>query len=204
MEPESGAPQVLISYSHDSPDHEANVLALSNRLRDDGIDTILDQYESFPLQGWIPWMKQHVFHARFVLVICTETYCRRANGEETPGIGRGAIYESRLIQQLLYNTGGVNERFIPITLTEEDCNHIPIELQSYPHYRVDIAGGYEDLYRLLTNQPKVKKPVLGRLHTLPSRQSKADFRNFLWNVPPRNLCFTDRESYLQSIPPDPG
>ena len=47
---------VLISYSHDSPAHEARVLALADRLRDDGVDAILDQYESFPPQGWIKWM----------------------------------------------------------------------------------------------------------------------------------------------------
>ena len=35
------SPTVFISYSHDSPDHEANVLALANRLRADGIDAVL-------------------------------------------------------------------------------------------------------------------------------------------------------------------
>ena len=35
---ESQPPKVFISYSHDSPDHEARVLTLANRLRDDGID----------------------------------------------------------------------------------------------------------------------------------------------------------------------
>ena len=175
------------------------MLALSDRLRREGIDAILDQYESFPPQGWIQWMKQHVLHARFILVVCTETYCRRANGEEKPGVGLGATYESRLIQQLLYNTGGVNERFIPGVLTEEDRNHIPVELQSYAHYRLDTAGGYEEIYRLLTNQPKIKRPVLGRLRPLAPLQAKPDFRIILWNVPPRNLCFTGREIYLQAI-----
>jgi hypothetical protein len=41
-------PRVFISYSHDTPAHESTVLALSDRLRSDGIDTILDQYETFP------------------------------------------------------------------------------------------------------------------------------------------------------------
>jgi hypothetical protein len=36
-------PRVLISYSHDSPDHADRVLALSDRLRAEEIDTILDQ-----------------------------------------------------------------------------------------------------------------------------------------------------------------
>src|ERR1017187_7998028 len=44
----STPPRVFISYSHDTPAHESTVLALSDRLRSDGIDTILDQYETFP------------------------------------------------------------------------------------------------------------------------------------------------------------
>ena len=35
-------PKVFISYSNDSPEHEAKVLALANRLRDNGIDAVLD------------------------------------------------------------------------------------------------------------------------------------------------------------------
>ena len=39
------APKVFISYSHDSPEHAELVLALSDRLRQDGIDSHIDQYE---------------------------------------------------------------------------------------------------------------------------------------------------------------
>ena len=39
MPPEdSSHPQVFISYSHDSPEHQRRVLELSERLRADGID----------------------------------------------------------------------------------------------------------------------------------------------------------------------
>jgi predicted RecB family nuclease len=83
-------PKVFISYSHDSPTHEAKVLALANRLRGDGIDAVLDQYESFPPGGWIQWMKRQVRDAQFILVVCTETYRRRADGDEKAGVGLGA------------------------------------------------------------------------------------------------------------------
>jgi len=90
--PDAAPPRVFISYSHDSPAHEANVLALADRLRRDGIDAVLDQYESFPPNGWIAWMKQQIRDARFVLVICTEAY----------GSGRGAAYEHQIAEQVLY------------------------------------------------------------------------------------------------------
>src|ERR1022692_3492758 len=77
-------PRVFISYSHDTPAHESTVLALSDRLRSDGIDTILDQYETFPPQGWPLWTEQQVQTADFVLVVCTQTYRRRADSEEEP------------------------------------------------------------------------------------------------------------------------
>ena len=32
------APRVFISYSHDSPEHKDRILALSDRLRQDGVD----------------------------------------------------------------------------------------------------------------------------------------------------------------------
>jgi len=35
--------KAFISYSRDSPEPEARVLAFSNRLRGDGVDAILDQ-----------------------------------------------------------------------------------------------------------------------------------------------------------------
>src|SRR5712672_3492369 len=100
---------VLISYSHDSPEHEARVLEFANRLRRDGVDAVLDQYESFPPMGWIRWIDEQVERAKFVLLVLTEGY----------GAGRGSTYEGQLIQQLLYNTGGLNEKFIPVVLTEE-------------------------------------------------------------------------------------
>jgi hypothetical protein len=51
-------PKVFISYSHDSPEHAQCVLDLSNRLREWGVDCIIDQYEPFPPEGWPHWMEQ--------------------------------------------------------------------------------------------------------------------------------------------------
>ena len=137
------SPKVFISYSHDSPAHEAKVLALANRLRGNGIDAIVDQYEPFPPGGWIQWMKRQVRDAQFILVVCTETYQRRWDGEEKAGEGLGAKYESQLIQQLLYEAGGVNERFVPVLLSDSDGHTFPwnsADTPIFPCTKTDMRG----------------------------------------------------------------
>ena len=44
--------RVFISYSHDSPEHMDRVWNLSERLRGDGIDCVIDQHEAAPEEGW--------------------------------------------------------------------------------------------------------------------------------------------------------
>ena len=51
------APKVFISYSHDNSEHEDRVLELSDRLREDGIDANIDQYQTNPPEGWQLWME---------------------------------------------------------------------------------------------------------------------------------------------------
>lgn len=168
-------PTVFISYSHDSPEHDDRVLALSNRLRKEGIDCTLDQYEDSPAEGWPKWMDRQIERADFVLVVCTETYCRRVMGTEEQGKGLGVRWESTLTYQHLYDTGGENTRFIPVLFESADVEHIPTPLRGATHYCLDTEQGYEDLYRRLTNQPETPRPELGKLRALPPRERKPDF-----------------------------
>jgi hypothetical protein len=100
--PEQRPPRVFLSYSHDSDKHGELVLALSERLRVDGIETLLDQYvNGSPSSGWPRWMLDQVDAADYVLVVCTETYYRRFRGHEVPGKGKGVDWEGALITQEL-------------------------------------------------------------------------------------------------------
>lgn len=81
-------PRVFISYSHDSYDHRRRVLALSERLREDGIDADLDQYvKGTPREKWPRWMLSRLDWVDFVLLVCTPAYYRRFRGHEAPGRG---------------------------------------------------------------------------------------------------------------------
>jgi tetratricopeptide (TPR) repeat protein len=167
-------PSVFISYSHDSPEHEDRVLELSDRLRADGIEATIDQYQTAPPQGWPLWMEKEIRDSQFVLLVCTETYLKRVMKED-PGKGLGVMWESAIIYQYLYNAGVVNEKFIPIILGNENTKYIPMPLQPTTYYDVSTERGYEELCRRLTNQPHTKKPELGKLKALPPRERKSDF-----------------------------
>ncbi|MEW6401296.1 MAG: TIR domain-containing protein [Chloroflexota bacterium] len=166
--------RVFISYTHDSPEHADRVLHLSDKLRSEGIDCILDQYETSPSVGWPRWMDRNIRSADFVLMVCTETYFKRVMGEEKPGKGLGVRWEGKLIYQHLYNDDA-NQRFIPILFEENTPAQIPTPFQDATYYYPSTPDGYEKLYRRITNQPYTTKPKLGKPKSLLPRERKQDF-----------------------------
>jgi hypothetical protein len=72
--------EVFISYSHDSVEHVERVLQLSNRLRSEGVDCALDQYEESPPEGWPRWMDKKIRDAQYVLLVCKESPTSRGSG----------------------------------------------------------------------------------------------------------------------------
>ncbi len=172
---ETRPPIVFISYSHDSKEHADRVLDLSDHLRADGIDCILDQYEDSPPDGFPVWMDRQIRAADYVLMICTPTYYRRVMREEKPGKGHGVTWESTLIYQYIYNEGTSNKRFIPVLLEGGNESDIPVPWQGVKYYRPMTQEGYEELYRRLTEQPLTPKPALGTLRKMPPRERTHDF-----------------------------
>src|SRR6266702_4146344 len=172
---ETRPPIVFISYSHDSSEHADRVLELSDHLRADGIDCVLDQYEDSPPEGFPRWMDRQIQAADFVLMICTPTYYRRVMGEEEPGTGHGVAWESTLIYQYIYKAGTSNKRFIPVLLERAHEADIPVPWQGVKYYRPTTKDGYEELYRRLTEQPLTPKPALGMLRKMLPRERKQDF-----------------------------
>lgn len=171
--------EVFISYSWDSEEHVRTVLDLSNRLRSEGVDCDLDQYEQSPPEGWPRWMDRKIQDAKFVLMVCTETYYKRVMGDSAPNEGLGVRWEGGLVYQHIYNAGARNSKFIPVLLRKEDQAFIPTPLQAATHYVVSTKDGYDRLYAHLVNRPFTEKPKLGPLRSLPKKDVKTNFSVFL-------------------------
>src|SRR5512132_2997866 len=163
-------PQVFISYSHDTVEHQERVLDLADRLRVDGIDAEIDQYNASPPEGWPLWCERQIAAADIVLMVCTETYHRRVTGDEQRGKGLGVVCEARIIRQLLYDAGVSSDKFVPVLFSDASPEHIPMPIRGGTRYVVDTKDGYEELYRRLTGQQRLLRPALGAIRPLPARR----------------------------------
>ncbi|WP_169155747.1 SEFIR domain-containing protein, partial [Brasilonema bromeliae] len=161
------SPKVFISYSHDSAEHMDRVLALAERLRSEGVDCNIDQYEIAPSEGWYQWLRTQLEWTDFVVVVCTEQYYLQFlqfRGREELGKGRKVTWEGSIItQELYYNSDLKSIKFIPVVFSAQDINYIPIIFRALSMYSLDTEEGYTTLYRHLTNQPSSPVPVLGEI-----------------------------------------
>lgn len=202
--------KVFVSYTHDSPEHKDQVRRLSDRLRRDGLECMIDQYVSgTPPEAWPRWMLNQIESADFVLTVCTETYRRRFRGKERPGKGKGAQWEGAVITQEIYENAAQNTKFVPVIFHDADKEHIPIILRGASYYDLSNESGYDALYRYLTEQPEVIAPPLGEVrrlppleqdvHSSPIPEYEQPIPEPYGNVPEQNRFFTGREDILSEL-----
>ena len=150
-------PIAFISYSYDSPEHQAWVVKLAADLRKAGIEVILDKWDLSPGADLVAFMDRSIGKAHRVILVCSEEYVSKADS------GQGGVgYERLIISSEL--AGRIDSRkFIPIVKSES---------KKTPHFLgsrvyLDFAGqnyeaALEDLVRELHGTPKYTKPPLGQ------------------------------------------
>ena len=153
-------PKVFISYSHDSPEHKKWVLELGAKLRKNGIDAILDQWDLNPGDDMTRFMEKGVKDSDRVLVVCTDSYVKKAND------GKGGVgYERLIVTAQLVQDLGTN-KFIPIIRQASGKEKVPTFLGTRVHIDFMDNSKYDEalmkLLRELHQVRKKRKPPLGK------------------------------------------
>jgi TIR domain-containing protein len=168
-------PSVFVSYSWDSESHKVWVKELCSRLREDGIDVTLDQWEVAPGDQLPAFMEQSIQGSDFVLIVCTPRYKEKAD-KRIGGVG----FEENIITGEA--AGKLKDRkFIPVLAKGEWESAAPTWVLGKAF--IDLRGDgmpqpkYEDLLITLHEQresppPIGKGPV--RRHAAPKKPKEGD------------------------------
>lgn len=159
------APKVFISYSHDTPEHKRWVAELATKLRQNGVDAVLDQWDLQPGKDVPMFMEEQLKECDFALLICTERYVEKANSG-TGGVG----YEKMIVSAELIKDIDVG-KFIPI-IRQSGSHLVPtfIETKLFIDFSNDefFETVIDDLLRRLLGEEISKKPPLGTPPTFNS------------------------------------
>jgi len=160
--------KVFISYAWEDEKFSQEILDFSNKLRVNGIDANIDQYEENPDMGWPIWMEQQIETSDYVVVVSTKTYLDKYLQLQQ---GKGVSWEISSIYQSLYDLQGHNDKFIPVVLKESDREYVLKALQPYTIYNVYIQ--FEKLTNRIKGIKNVEKPPV--TETLPLKPRKRMF-----------------------------
>lgn len=136
-------PSAFISYSWDSQEHKQWVFELATRLRNDGIEAVLDQWHLVPGDRLPAFMEQAIRDSDYVLIICTPRYKEKADRREG-GVG----YEEDIITGEVLTTR-YDRKFLPILRSGEATEATPTWVGG--KYYIDLRGNpyseiaYQDL-----------------------------------------------------------
>ncbi len=124
-------PIVFISYAWESDAFRAQVKALCDYLRANGVAVVADFDHDIqaPVLGWPAWMQQSIEDAAVVLVVCSASYKPRFEKRAPPTSGKGVAWEGAVITQDLYNAAQRNNKFYPIFPDPFCFDHCPKALE---------------------------------------------------------------------------
>jgi predicted transcriptional regulator len=154
----SEIPKVFISYSHDSQEHKKWVLDLATRLRNNGIDAIIDMWELKAGDDIPHFMERNLENSTFVVMVCTKRYVEKANA------GTGGVGYEKMIITSNYLANINQQKVIPI-VRQNGINTIPTFLKSKLYIDFsnndDFEYAYDDLVRRIHAAPLFIKPEIG-------------------------------------------
>jgi hypothetical protein len=163
-------PKVFVSYSWDDDDHKRWVRDLATRLRQDGIEALLDQWHLVPGDQLPAFMETSVRESDFALIICTPRYKERSDSR-AGGVG----YEGDIMTGELYNARNTR-KFIPLLARGTWSAAAPSWLQG--KYHLDFGNTppdetpYHDLVMTILGR-RLQAPPVGQTGLFTSAPSVA-------------------------------
>jgi hypothetical protein len=160
---EQHTPRAFISYAWSSPTHESWVLNLATRLREDGVDVILDKWDLKPGHDAHKFMEQMVTDPKVtkVIMICDPKYAEKAN-QRSGGVG----VESQIISPEVYSDAE-QDKYAAVITEMGDDGKAPIPVFYKGRIYLDFTNSenyereYEALLRWILDKPLHVKPQLG-------------------------------------------
>jgi TIR domain len=147
MVEELNADKVFISYAWSSPEHEEWVLELAERLESNGVEVVIDKWDSTKGQNLNAFMQRSVNDPSItkVLVVCDELYTNKANGFEG-GVGTETVIISNEVYKDIEQT-----KFVPIIAErgKDGEAYIPTYLTGTKYIDMSSEQSYEDGYEKL-------------------------------------------------------
>ena len=156
----TATPSAFISYAWEDAEHRDWVRQLAERLRGNGVETILDQWEMVPGDQATEFMEGAIRDNDFVVIVCTPTYKERSD-ERRGGVG----YEGDIMTAEVYG-GKPPRKFIPVKRIGAWDAASPSWLRGKQY--VDLSGDpydeeqYHELVRALHQvrlQPPPVRPI---------------------------------------------
>lgn len=169
MDNKKAARKVFVSYAWESTEHQEKVKQFTQKLRHDGLDATMDLFDPNPPEGLPQWMVNQIRGADFVLMVITETYRKRFEGDEEPGKGKGVKWEGGIVTRSLYNSEFRTGKFLPVVFGSEHVASMPTIFVGNTYYDVLKPDGLEALVRLMTDQPAHIPAPLGKVPHLPPK-----------------------------------
>ena len=163
-------PKVFISYSWDNEDHKEWVRNLADKLRENGVDVDLDQYDLSPGDRLPKFMEEKITNSDFVLIVCTENYKIKADNRKS-GVG----YEGHIISSELFSKNN-DKKFIPIVKNNFSSDTLPVFLSGklgipLPEDIDTDENSFNDLLATLFQVQVKKKPKLGDVPNFISKSA---------------------------------
>ena len=164
------APKAFMSYSWDDDQHKEWVASLATNLRDNGIETMLDQWHAVPGDQLPEFMERQIRENDYVLIICTPNYRLKSDGRKG-GVG----YEGDIMTAEVHNQRN-HRKFIPILARGTWEEAAPSWLKG--KYYIDLSSpdryekNYSVLLATLLGERRVAPPLRRSLETSSTPQTK--------------------------------